>query len=45
MRRQATKIQESLGKKAELLTKYGDPWLVNVLTNLVRLGKDDKAPE
>lgn len=41
----AMEIQESLGKKAQEPTKYGDPWIVKVPTNLVRLRKDDKMPE
>lgn len=40
----ATEIQESLGKKTDQPTKYGDPWLVKVPTNLIRLRHDDKAP-
>jgi hypothetical protein len=40
----ATEIQESLGKKADQPMKYGDPWLVKVPTNLIRLRHDDKAP-
>lgn len=40
----ATEIQESLGKKTDEPIKYGDPWLVKVPTNLIRLRHDDKAP-
>ncbi|KPI44229.1 uncharacterized protein AB675_8463 [Cyphellophora attinorum] len=41
----AAEIQESLGKGAEQPTKYGDPWEVKVPTNLIRLRRDDLAPE
>lgn len=41
----AMEIQESLGKKAEEPKKYGEPWIVKVPTNLIRLRKDDRAPE
>jgi hypothetical protein len=41
----AMEIQESLGKKEVKPVKYGDSWEVKVPTNLIRLRKDDKAPE
>jgi hypothetical protein len=37
-------IQESLGKKSEQPVKYGEPWLVKVPTNLVKLRHDDNVP-
>ncbi|KAH7071782.1 hypothetical protein FB567DRAFT_612457 [Paraphoma chrysanthemicola] len=40
----ATEIQESLGKKKDEPTKYGEPWLVRVPTNLIKLRNDNKAP-
>ncbi|KAH7371855.1 hypothetical protein BKA64DRAFT_729046 [Cadophora sp. MPI-SDFR-AT-0126] len=40
----ATEIQESLGKKLEQPVKYGEPWLVKVPTNLVKLRQDDQTP-
>jgi hypothetical protein len=40
----AQEIQESLGKKETPPTKYGDPWLVKVPTNLIRLRHDDLPP-
>ncbi len=40
----ATEIQEELGRKEGELVRYGEPWVVRVPTNLIRLRGDDRAP-
>lgn len=39
----SVEIAESLGEK-DIMEKYGDNWIVEILTNLVTPRLDDKLP-